>query len=391
MDQLRIMFNRILSYSGTKRADAALRDWVDTESTTMSRRKFAVPRRTKLKLNEVSWIVAQLATTQAAGIPLFRALGMIAKMRAGTVIGTKCAALQDATSEGATLSGAMATHMPEAGTLISALVSAGEASGSLEESLRRALELTEGRQRLRRKLRSAMTYPAMVVIVCGALVTAVLTVVVPKFKEIYASVGSELPAITQLVIGMADRLPIVGALLALLVGVIIYIVRRSKTDEKLGASVDLLKLRVPVLGGIMQKAAIARIAQTLASLVSSGVSLLDALTLAARTAGTVPHTQALLFARERIGEGSTLAAALAETKLFPELMVQLVAVGEESGSLAQVLERYAKEAAEELDSSADAITSLIEPMLMVFIGVVIAGFVVALYLPVINLGKTLGG
>lgn len=378
-----------------------MKTWSDFRGTTEEKQwvgekkknkkiEFNHLKRKKLKLKEISWFLSQLTTTQASGIPMYRSLAMIAKMRQGTLMGQKAQKIQEATSEGSGLATALQNVMPELGELIFALISAGEASGQIEMALRRSITLLEARTRLRRKIRSAMTYPAMVVLVCAGLVTALLTVVVPKFKEIYASVGSELPKITQFVIALADRLPIFVLLTSLIVGGVVYIFWLSKKNVKLALTIDKLKLRTPVLGNLLDKAAIARISQTLASLVSSGVSLLDAISLASKTAGTITHANALMDARNRISDGATLAFALSSTQVFPELMTQLVAVGEESGSLAEVLEKYSVEASEELDSATDNLTSLIEPMLMVFIGVVVAGFVVALYLPVINLGKTLG-
>lgn len=378
-----------------------MKTWSDFRGTTEEKQwigekkknkkiEFNLLKRKKLKLKEISWFLSQLTTTQASGIPMYRSLAMIAKMRQGTLMGQKAQKIQEATSEGSGLAIALQNVMPELGELIFALISAGEASGQIEMALRRSITLLEARTRLRRKIRSAMTYPAMVVLVCAGLVTALLTVVVPKFKEIYASVGSELPKITQFVIALADRLPIFVLLTSLIVGGVVYIFWLSKKNLKLALTIDKLKLRTPVLGNLLDKAAIARISQTLASLVSSGVSLLDAISLASKTAGTITHANALMDARNRISDGATLAFALSSTQVFPELMTQLVAVGEESGSLAEVLEKYSVEASEELDSATDNLTSLIEPMLMVFIGVVVAGFVVALYLPVINLGKTLG-
>lgn len=371
------------------KGDSEERDWIASEKSS-NKPKFSLPKRKSLKLKEVTWFLSQLTTTQASGIPMFRSLAMIAKMRHGTLMGEKALRIQEATSEGLGLAQALEKIMPELGTLIFALINAGEASGKMEDALRRSIALLEGRSRLRRKLRSAMTYPAMVVLVCVGLVTALLTVVVPKFKEIYASVGSQLPKITQLVIALADRLPFVALLVAVVVGSIFYLFWLGKQNQKVALYIDRTKLKLPILGNIIYKAAIARVSQTLASLVSSGVSLLDSLSLASKTAGTLTHSNALLDAKEKISDGSTLAFALSSTQAFPELMTQLVSVGEESGSLAEVLEKYSLEATEELESATDALTSLIEPLLMVFIGVVVAGFVVALYLPVINLGKILG-
>jgi type IV pilus assembly protein PilC len=167
--------------------------------------------------------------------------------------------------------------------------------------------------------------------------------------------------------------------------------RRSRSDAALARRVDMAKMRVPLLGKLVRKGALARVSTTISSLVGSGVPITESLGLASQTAGSAPFAAALVTARERVGEGRPLSKALAESALFPPLMLQLIEVGEETGSMVEVLEKYAHTSAEELEEASEALTRLVEPLLMVVIGGVVAVFVLALYLPIINLGQQFGG
>jgi type IV pilus assembly protein PilC len=345
----------------------------------------------KLRSSEVAWLVEQLATTEQSGISLYRALGMIAKLRGSSPVGIKTAAVQEAMSEGATLSVAVNRIIPEAGPLVAALVAAGEASGNLGEALKKAHSLQSARLKMRRKVRSAMFYPVTVLVVAVVLVTVLVTLVVPKFKDIYASTGGELPALTQFVLNLSARAPLFIAVMGALVAGVIAVITRARTDAGLRMKMHRVRLRIPVFGNLLAKGAIARIAATMASMLSAGVESLQALEYAAETAGSEPHRLALLDVRQRVGDGATFAEAFANAQLFPELMVQLAQVGEETGSLPMLLTRYSVTAGEELENSADAVTQMIEPMLMVVIGGVVGVFLMALYLPILNLGQTISG
>lgn len=364
------------------------RRWYGDQVKT--RRRFKGFTRTKLRVREIAWLLAQLATTQVSGITPYRSLGMIAQMR-DDIVGKRASRLQEALAEGATLSSALRTQIPEAGPLAGALISAGEASGGLEAALRRAADLLEARLRLRRKIRSALTYPMMVVVVTASLITVLLVVVVPRFEQIYTSTGGELPALTQTVIALSKQMPLFTLATVAIVVALAALFRRSKTDAALARRVDMAKMRVPLLGKLVRKGALARVATTISSLVGSGVPITESLGLASQTAGSVPFAAALQNARERVGEGRPLSKALAESPLFPALMLQLIEVGEETGSMVEVLEKYARTSAEELEEASEALTRLVEPLLMVVIGGVVAVFVLALYLPIINLGQQFGG
>lgn len=346
-------------------------------------------RRGRVSAKDVAWTMDQLATTQTSGVPLFRALGMIASMRKGSPLGMRLEELQRRIGEGASLSQAMKEDEKTWGQLVIALVGAGEASGSLDKAFNRVASLLMARMALRRKILGAMTYPAVLITVTASLVATLLLMVVPMFEGIYETLGGELPGLTKAVIS-ASRLALPGLFLfALIVGMLVFVLRRARTEENLGLKVDALKMRIPVIGKLLAKGVYSRTSSTLASLLSSGVPMLEALEYAAVAAGSHPHRLSLLNVRRRLTDGASFSASLREEELWPDLLLQLVAVGEEAGSLPDMMERYASRALEEVDAAATAMTKLIEPLLIVVVGAVIGVFVLALYLPMFNLGSQL--
>jgi len=351
------------------------------------RERFA---RRRLRAQEVLWVLERLSTTESAGMPLYRSLGALARMQRGTLIGKRLSELQDMMGEGRTLATAMATRTDEWGALTIALISAGEASGSLEDALRRAVDQMDSRLRLRRKVRSAMFYPASVLGITVLLIGVLLLFVVPRFEKIYAELGSNLPAVTKVVLGLANQAPLVAVLGLLAVFATVVGLRRLRSTEQGRFRFDQARLRIPYVGTLLEKAATARVASTFSALLSAGVPLLESLTYAGQAVGLRTHEVALDQARQRVSDGVTLAAALEETGRFPELMIQLITVGQETGALPSMMAKYSEAAAEELADSADTLTSLIEPLMMVVIGGVVGIFLVALYLPVIELGGAIG-
>lgn len=341
----------------------------------------------KVKQSDVVWLMDKLATTQAAGLPMFRALGMLANMRKGSVLGTRLATMQQRMSEGIGFAAALAEHRRDFGPLVCALVAAGEAAGSLDQALSRAAQLTETRLRLRRKIRSALTYPISVIVITTSLIAALLLFVVPQFAGIYAQAGGQLPALTRGIIAASHVAPwLFGALLTA-TGVAFAVVRHGRRDPHVGMLVDRIKLRIPVLGSMIDKGVNARIAATIANLLAAGVPLLEALEYASAVAGNRVYATALDGVREAIGDGATFSAALQRARVFPEMLVQLAAVGEESGALPALMERYSANAEEEVSDAADAMTSMLEPLMMAVIGGVVGTFLVGLYLPIIQLGN----
>lgn len=370
------------------RPDATL-EWAISGDRTEVRRREQTRRRGRVSAKDVAWTMDQLATTQSSGVPLYRALGMIAAMRDGSPLAERLHEIQRRIGEGSSLAAAMREDERTWGQLVVALVGAGEASGSLDKAFTRVAALLMSRLALRRKIVGAMTYPAVVVAVTVGLIATLLIVVVPMFEGIYDDLGGELPGLTQAVMKASAAAPLLFFLFLVMVGMFVFVLRRGRTEESLGLRVDAAKLRIPVLGKLYAKGVYSRTASTLASLLSSGVPMLEALDFAALAAGSHPHRLSLLRIRRALADGGTFSAGLREDGLWPDLLVQLVAVGEEAGSLPEMMERYAARALEEVDAAATALTKIIEPLLLVVIGAVVGVFLLALYLPMFNLGSQL--
>lgn len=363
--------------------------WTDSGLRVVNGAPGKEPRRGRIGLKDVAWFADQLATTQAAGLPLFRSLGMLAKMQADTPIGRRLSEIQRRIGDGDSLSQAMDAERRVWGPMVCSLVAAGEASGSLDVTFRRISTMLATRLGLRRKILGALTYPIAVMVITVVLVSALLLLVVPRFEDIYASLGSELPAITQVVVGLSGNAPAALGVVGLFVAAIVFTLRLSRRNAALGMTVDRVKLRLPLVGKLISKGVNARVASTISSLISSGVPLLDALEFAAEAASSRPHYVSLMEVKRRLADGSTFSAALAEESIWPEMMVQLVAVAEEAGSLPSMMERYAEQTVVEVDAAATGLTKLIEPLLMVVIGAIVGVFLLALYLPIFNLGSQL--
>lgn len=369
-------------------------DWVEGSSKFQeisSEIKTENEKKKKIKLNDVAWFCEQLATTQSAGMPLFRSLSMISSMQKGKAIGQAASQISQLMQEGSSLSEAMKRRETEFTTLVIALITAGEASGNLEDSLRRASKSLKSKLTLKSKIKGAMFYPTAVLIVAATLVTVMLTVVIPKFEAIYSQNNNSLPSVTLFVIGLSHKAPMILGIIGILVLAIFGILIQSRKDIKLRRIVDRVKAKLPLIGNLIDKGATARIAGTLAGLMGSGISVLESLDFAGETAGSTIYQDALADVRKKVSEGATLSDALRNSNLFPELMVNLVRVGEESGDVPKLLDKYAETAEVELTNTAQRITSLIEPIMMILIGVIIGTFVLAMYLPIFKMGDNLGG
>ena len=347
-------------------------------------------KKKKMKIVDVAWFCEQLATTQAAGMPLFRSLNMIASMQKGKATGQAAAEISLAMQEGASLSGAMQPRAQEFTSLVIALVTAGEASGKLEDSLLRAAKALKSRMALKSKIKGAMFYPTAVLVVAITLVTVMLVVVIPKFESIYAQNNSKLPAVTQMVINFSHQAPLILLILGALVTLIVMVLLRSRVDINVKRKVDVINDHIPLIGKLISKGATARVSSTMAGLMGSGISVLESLDFAGETSGSTLYQDALTVVRTKVAEGSTLSNALKESEIFPELMINLVRVGEESGDVPKLLDRYAETAEDDLAATAAKITSLIEPLMMILIGLIIGTFVLAMYLPIFKMGDNIG-
>ena len=331
----------------------------------------------------------QLATLIDAGLPILRSLQILQEQVESVIFKDKIGQIAHDIESGSSLSEAFAKHPKVFSKLYVNMVRAGEIGGVLEAVLNKIAEFLESRQVLIGKVRSAMMYPIVVMLVAGTLVTFILTTIMPKFDEIYAQLGAELPGLTQTLIDISrvltdpKKVPFVIAGVILL---IIAIVRLNKTKSGRYAF-DVLKLKMPVFGELIRKLAITRFADTFATLITSGVPILQALDIVRDTSGNEVISRAMEKVYASVKEGDTVHEPLRECKVFPPLVIHMVAVGEETGAIDQMLQKVAEAYQREVDNTVDALTSIIEPLLIVMLGAIIGVIVVALYLPLFNIAK----
>jgi type IV pilus assembly protein PilC len=339
-----------------------------------------------VKTDDMVIFTRLFATMIDAGLPIVQCLDILSTQAKNKHFGKILGQVKASVEGGLTLSDALRKHPKVFDNLFVNLIAAGEAGGILDTILQRLSVYLEKAMKLKRRVKGAMVYPISVLCIAFVVVAVLLTKVVPVFEKMFKEFGGgKLPAPTQFVIEvshlMATSLPfIIGGLVALGIG--FKMVLRT---EKGRLTFDGMLLKVPVLGPVLRKVVVARFTRTMGTLLSSGVPILDAMDIVARTAGNKVVEQGILYARTRISEGKDLASPLMETGLMPPMVVQMIAVGEQTGALDAMLTKIADFYEEEVDVAVASMTSLIEPMMMVFLGTVIGGLVVAMYMPIFEM------
>ncbi len=344
----------------------------------------------RIKTKHVMTFTRQLATLIDAGLPILRSLRILQEQVESAVFKEKITQISKDIEAGGTLSDALARHPKVFDNLYVNMVRAGEIGGVLEAVLNKIAEFLEKRQAIIGKIRSAMMYPLVVMTLAVGIVTFILIVIIPKFKDIFDQLGAELPWLTQLLIDaswlLAHRTPWV------ILGVVaIYFIVKKINETKEGKYFfDRAKLKLPVFGDLLRKSAIVRFASTLATLITSGVPILQALDIVRETSGNEVITRAMDQVYNSVKDGETIHEPLSKCKVFPPLVVHMVAVGEETGAIDQMLIKVAEAYEREVDDTVSALTSILEPVLIVFLGAIVGVIVVALYLPLFNIPKIIG-
>lgn len=342
----------------------------------------------RIRPADIALFTRQLAVMLQAGVPLLQALGIAGSGHAHAGMAQLAGQLRAEIETGSALSAACRQHPRYFSPLYADLIEAGEASGMLDAMLERLARYLEKTEALKSKIKSALVYPAAVLLVALAVVAVILVWVVPSFKSIFASYGADLPAPTLMVIAMSEVLVAHGVpllLSALLVGA--YLARLFQSKPAFRAWRDRVLLQVPIFGPLVQKACIARWARTLATLFAAGVPLVESLGAVAGAAGNAVFAQATARVQENIARGVSLNAAMREVQCFPPMALQMCAVGEESGSLDLMLSKVADFYEMEVDDQVASLSSLIEPVVITLLGTVVGALVVALYLPIFRLGE----
>jgi type IV pilus assembly protein PilC len=285
----------------------------------------------------------------------------------------------------------MRKHPKTFDSLFTNMVAAGEAGGILDTILKRLATYIEKAVKLSSQVKSAMIYPVAVIVIAGLVVTAILWKVIPTFAQLFSSLGADLPVPTQIVIGLSNNLvKYFPFLIVALVGGSFAFNRYYATDAGRHV-IDRVMLKLPVLGDILRKIAVARFCRTLATLISSGVPILDGLEITARTSGNAVVEDAIMATRKSIERGETIAAPLKDTKVFPPMVTQMISVGEATGALDTMLAKIADFYEEEVDTAVAGLLTLLEPIMIAFLGLVVGGIVIAMYLPIFDLISKLTG
>jgi type IV pilus assembly protein PilC len=348
-------------------------------------------RNKPIKPVDIAYLIRQLATMMKAGVPLLQALELVGNGAEKIKLKKLIYDVKGDVNSGLDFASGLARHPDYFDSLVCSLVQAGEQSGSLETMLDRIATYKEKTESLKKKIKKAMTYPIAIILV-GIAVSAILLVkVVPQFEAIFTGFGADLPAFTQLVVGMSEWMQKWWFVVLLAIVALFFAFTKLKAkSEKFSDLVDRAVLRIPVFGDILQKAAVARFARTLATTFSAGVPLVEALNSAAGAAGNVVYRNAIVQIRNGVSTGQALQHAVQMTGVFPVMTVQMISIGEEAGSLDHMLDRVATFYEEDVDNAVDNLSSLLEPMIMVILGVLVGGLVIAMYLPIFQLGQVVG-
>ncbi|WP_339891700.1 type II secretion system F family protein [uncultured Alteromonas sp.] len=342
----------------------------------------------KITAADISVFSRQIATMLAAGVTLIQSLDMISQGHAKASMRKLLGDITNEVRSGNPLSSSLRKHPEYFDDLYCDLVYTGEQSGALETIYDRIATYKEKAEALKSKIKKAMFYPVAVVVVALIVTTILLVFVVPQFEEIFSSFGAELPAFTLFVLAISNFVQSYGIFIGIGIGIAGYMFMRThKKSQSFRDRVDRAVLKIPVIGEILKKASIARFTRTLATTFAAGVPLIGALESAAGASGNAVFRDAIMFMRKEVAGGMPMHTSMRATNVFPDMVTQMVAIGEESGSVDSMLSKIATIYEAEVDDMVDGLTSLLEPMIMAVLGVVIGGLIVAMYLPIFEMGN----
>ncbi|MGD2020195.1 MAG: type II secretion system F family protein [Thiohalocapsa sp.] len=343
-------------------------------------------RKRKITSQDLAVFSRQLATLMTAGVPLVQAFDVVGRGHDNPSMQDLVLAIKQDIESGTAMADALRKHPRYFDDLVCNLVAAGEAAGVLDILLDKIATYKEKTESIKGKIKKAMFYPAAVILVAIAVTVVILLFVIPQFKALFSSFGADLPPFTLLVIGLSDMLRAYWWAVALGTGAAVWAIgqlfKRSRNFREL---IDRASLKIPVIGGILNKAAIARFARTLSTMFAAGVPLVEALGSVAGATGNIVYSTAVQKMREDVATGQSLQLSMRQRDLFPHMVIQMTAIGEESGALDEMLAKVADFYEEEVDNAVDALSSLLEPLIMVVIGGLVGGLVVAMYLPIFKL------
>jgi type IV pilus assembly protein PilC len=356
--------------------------------------KAAVPKKAKSKgvsAKNLAVFTRQFSVMIDAGLPLVQCLEILGSQEEDKNFSAVILATRTDVESGASLADAMKKHPKAFDALFTNMVAAGEAGGILDTILKRLATYIEKAVKLQSQVKSAMVYPVAVIVIAAVVVGVILWKVIPTFANLFAGLGAQLPLPTRIVIAMSNGLVRFMPFVIVGIGAAIFGFRSYYASEQGRVVVDRILLKMPVLGSLLRKIAVARFCRTLATLLASGVSILEALDITARTAGNAIVEAAILTTRKSIERGETIAQPLKETAVFPAMVVQMIGVGEATGALDTMLSKIADFYEEEVDVAVAGLLTLLEPIMIAFLGGVVGGIVIAMYMPIFDLISKLTG
>jgi type IV pilus assembly protein PilC len=349
-------------------------------------REISIPGFTKgVGLKDLAVMSRQMATMIGAGLSLLRTLNILAEQTENKTLAKQLATISKDVESGTSLSDAMRRHDETFPPLMINMVRAGETGGFLDNALTSIAANFEKEAKLRGTIKSAMTYPVVVLIISGIAVIAMLIFIVPTFENMFKSLGGQLPLPTEMLVQLSHAMVWLGPVIVVAVIVFWLWWRKNKHTEAVRRRLDPVKLKLPVFGALLKKIAVARFSRNFANMISAGVPILQALHIVGETSGNWVIERALQRVSESVRQGKSIAGPLGDESAFPDMVTQMIAVGEDSGSMETMLEKIAEFYDAEVEATTEALTSLIEPLLIVFLGVIIGGMIVALYLPIFNI------
>ena len=348
--------------------------------------KMKSARAKKITQQDITVFTRQLSTMMKAGLPLMQAFDIVAKGHSNAAVSDLLKEIRNDVEQGESLGTAFSRHPKYFDKFYCNLVAAGEAGGVLEGLLDKLALYKEKTQAIKKKVKSALTYPIAIVVVAVVLVIVMMMFVLPEFGKVYSSMGAELPPLTQFMMNYG-WLIILG-----LIGGVVGLIKFHQSSPAFQKKVDSWLLKLPIFGAIVRKATLARWARTTATLFAAGVPLVEVLESVAGASGNILYEEATMVIRSKVNQGLSLTSGLqgAGTDMFPNMMVQMAAIGEESGALDDMLNKIAEFYEEEVDAAVASLSSLMEPVIMVVLGVIIGTILVAMYLPLFNLGNVVG-
>ena len=345
----------------------------------------------KVKQHDIILFARQFSTMIDAGLPIIQCLDILYSQQENATFKRMLKSIKESVESGATLAESLKKFPKQFDDLFVNMIAAGEAGGILDTILRRLSTYMEKAARLKAQVKGAMTYPIVTLAIAGIVLIVILVFVIPVFQEMFADFGGQLPAFTQMVIDGSNFTK--RNIIWLIIGAVFLVIafNRIRKTEKGRAFIDDMILKLPVFGMLIRKVAVAKFTRTMGTMLSSGVAILEALDIVAKTAGNKTIERAIYTVRSDISEGRTMADPLQESGVFPSMVCQMIAVGESTGALDAMLDKIAIFYDEEVDQAVDNLTSLIEPFMLLFLGVTIGGLVIAMYLPIFKMAGAVGG